>query len=101
MTVYDWKSLMTDWNGKIFKTVATDPNEYNDLTDYYEPDVLESKGLGYPPAGETQIQALENAIGKPLPPSYRQFLQFSNGWRNNFFDITGKEPTYFLRKGLC
>jgi hypothetical protein len=32
------------------------------------------------PATATQIAALERRIGRPLPPSYKAFLQLHNGW---------------------
>jgi hypothetical protein len=33
------------------------------------------------PATEEQIAALEQRVGRPLPPSYRTFLSLYNGWR--------------------
>ena len=38
--------------------------------------------LGYLGAKEEQIAAAEEHLGQRLPPSYRAFLQVSNGWRN-------------------
>ncbi|MER8433107.1 SMI1/KNR4 family protein [Mesorhizobium caraganae] len=32
------------------------------------------------PCSERQIAALEKKLGKPLPPSYRAFLELHNGW---------------------
>jgi hypothetical protein len=34
----------------------------------------------HPPATDAEIAALERRIGLPLPPSYRQFLQWHNGY---------------------
>jgi hypothetical protein len=34
----------------------------------------------YPPATEAEVRELEERLGMELPPSYRQFLLFANGW---------------------
>ncbi|MEU8386200.1 SMI1/KNR4 family protein [Streptosporangium sp. NPDC048865] len=34
----------------------------------------------YPPATEAEVRELEERLGVELPPSYRQFLLFANGW---------------------
>jgi hypothetical protein len=41
-----------------------------------------------PPAKPAQIAKLEKILGKPLPPSYRAFLELHNGWAG--FDGDGK-----------
>jgi hypothetical protein len=38
--------------------------------------------LGYPPASETAIAEAEARLGVKLPPSYREFLSITNGWRS-------------------
>jgi hypothetical protein len=43
--------------------------------------VLESNWLGFPGAREWQIDAAEARLGTKLPPSYRDFLKTTNGWR--------------------
>jgi SMI1 / KNR4 family (SUKH-1) len=43
--------------------------------------VIEAGWLGFPAASETEIEALETRLNKPLPPSYRAFLMTSNGFR--------------------
>ncbi|MEU4718340.1 SMI1/KNR4 family protein [Nonomuraea dietziae] len=37
----------------------------------------------YPPATEAEVRDLEERLGVELPPSYRQFLLFANGWGSN------------------
>ncbi|XES00972.1 SMI1/KNR4 family protein [Streptomyces sp. S1D4-11] len=37
--------------------------------------------LGRPGADEAAITTVEKRLGKRLPPSYRQFLAASDGWR--------------------
>lgn len=34
------------------------------------------------PCTAKQIASLEGVLGKPLPPSYRAFLELHNGWKN-------------------
>ncbi|MEU7942371.1 SMI1/KNR4 family protein [Microbispora bryophytorum] len=38
--------------------------------------------LGCPPATEDEVQALEARLGCVLPPSFREFLLVTNGWRH-------------------
>jgi hypothetical protein len=45
-------------------------------------DVRPSGWLGFDGATESQILAAETRLGRRLPPSYRDFLATSNGWRN-------------------
>lgn len=45
------------------------------------PDVIASGWLGYPGATEAEIAQAERRLGATLPPSYREFLKTSNGWR--------------------
>ncbi|GGV28793.1 cell wall assembly protein [Streptomyces griseoflavus] len=42
---------------------------------------LADLAVAVPPAGEAEIAAAEERLGTRLPPSYRQFLGASNGWR--------------------
>src|SRR5262249_55240455 len=46
-------------------------------------EVVSAGWLGFPPATQTQIKALEKRLGTRLPPSYRTFLQTTNGWRHS------------------
>jgi hypothetical protein len=46
--------------------------------------VITSGWLGYSGATEASLQAAEQRLGRRLPPSYRQFLQVSNGWRDDW-----------------
>jgi hypothetical protein len=44
-------------------------------------EVIASGWLGYPGASEEQITSAEQRLGMSLPPSYREFLRLTNGWR--------------------
>ncbi|WP_405866165.1 SMI1/KNR4 family protein [Streptomyces sp. NBC_00005] len=43
---------------------------------------LSARRLGFPPASEERILAVEERLGHRLAPSYRTFLAVSDGWRN-------------------
>jgi hypothetical protein len=63
-------------------------------------EMIESQWLGAPGASEAQIQALEERIGRPLPPSYRTFLETSNGfrWPSSFIPrMLGAEEVEYFR----
>lgn len=68
-----WQALLNQWNAELLATP--------DLLGNVSAEVVASGWLGYPPATEAQIAAAEARIGKRLPPSYRAFLEVSNGWR--------------------
>ena len=46
-------------------------------------EILNSGWLGFPGASQEEIGVLEERLGIELPPSYRRFLQTTNGWRNS------------------
>lgn len=79
MTTFNWKDLMTQWNQELLAD--------EDIRAELPPEVITSGWLGYPGATEAQIAQLEERLGTSLPPSYRQFLQFSNGWRDTGYFI--------------
>jgi len=72
---YDWRPFLEQYS--------------RDLIAYEQPagggewpdEVITSGWVGYAGASEGQIMALEGRIGARLPPSYRQFLAVTNGWR--------------------
>lgn len=72
--VESWRELMTRWNAELLDTP--------DALRHAPADVVASGWLGCPPASEEQIRAAEARICSRLPPSYRAFLQVSNGWRH-------------------
>jgi len=70
-TPQDWKDLMTEWNQTIIKK----------LVDRLPPESVQRGWLGNAGATEAEITQLENRLGNiKLPPSYRTFLEFTNGW---------------------
>lgn len=70
---YPWRPLLERWS-----------RQWLQVRDYAVelPDqVIETGWLGYPGATAQQVRELEQRLGRTLPPSYRAFLQLTNGWR--------------------
>lgn len=74
MSTFDWESFLRRWSQALIEAKG---QELYPLP----PDVIESGWLGYPGATEAQIIHAEARLGVTLPPSYREFLKVSNGWR--------------------
>lgn len=47
-----------------------------------DPEVVRQRWLGYAPAAEADVAAVEQRLGLRLPPSYRSFLLTTDGWRH-------------------
>ncbi len=77
--MYDWEEWLQTWNREILSHY--DATEYNAFVDpRVTPEIIASGWLGSPGASEAQIAELEARLGTTLPPSYRTFLQASNGF---------------------
>ncbi len=74
MATHDWKPVL-----EAFSSTMLQSGKLNSLLPQ---EVLDSGWLGYPGATEEQIVAAEKRLGVSLPPSYRDFLKVSNGWRH-------------------
>lgn len=94
MSSSNWQNLMVSWN----EALLADP----EIDDYVEPEFIERGWLGFTGATETQIMQTEQRLGRSLPPSYREFLKFSNGWRVLNFTIerlwSTDEVDWFAKK---
>ena len=73
MIVDDWESLLTAWSEELLSD--------EEITADLPKDVIQSRWLGYAPASDVQLKQTEQRLGRSLPPSYRTFLQTTNGWR--------------------
>jgi HEAT repeat protein len=73
MPSFPWKDLLAQWSEEIIRS--------GDLDDELAHAVAASGWLGHPGATEEEISAAEARLGVTFPPSYREFLQVSNGWR--------------------
>ncbi|MBB4683821.1 SMI1/KNR4 family protein [Amycolatopsis jiangsuensis] len=69
----EWEPWLRRWSEE-WVSVA-EPDEV-------EPEVRADRWLGFAPATESEVVAAEARLGMRLPPSYRQFLRCTNGWRD-------------------
>ncbi|WP_198351707.1 SMI1/KNR4 family protein [Streptomyces typhae] len=77
-TRYDWQGFLTRWSGEWAD--AYDPEESRDARG--DAEACEARWLGFAPAAPERVAALEERLGKRLPPSYRTFLAITDGWRH-------------------
>jgi hypothetical protein len=74
MNSFNWESFLRQWSRELLESITDNPEKLPS-------EVIESKWLGYPGATEKQIARAEARLGMALPPSYREFLKVTNGWR--------------------
>src|SRR5262249_43567942 len=72
MGKYDWRDLLTQWNAEMLAK--------QESRQWLPADKVAAGWLGNPGATETQLAQAEARLGVALPPSYREFLSFTNGW---------------------
>lgn len=72
---FDWNVFLNQWNRDLLEQLEDD--EIRSLS----PEVIESKWFGYSGATVTEISEAETRLRRTFPPSYRDFLKTSNGWR--------------------
>lgn len=77
MTKFDWENLLKEFSQKLI----ADLNERRKAE--IPSEVIQSGWLGYPGATEKQITQAEARLKTTLPPSYREFLKVTNGWRKS------------------
>ncbi|MER0246807.1 SMI1/KNR4 family protein, partial [Streptomyces sp. HSW2009] len=91
---FEWRLFLERWSADRMAVAAYEDLD-GDVDGDLEGDLYESLGegtgeeseersragwLGFEPAGEARIAALERRIGLRLPPSYRSFLAVTDGW---------------------
>ncbi|MGW6118459.1 SMI1/KNR4 family protein [Nocardia sp. NPDC055165] len=69
----NWRPWLELWSEEWI--ASRDPDEL-------DPEVVQQRWLGYAPATEADIAAVEQRLGLRLPPSYRSFLLTTDGWRH-------------------
>ena len=69
-TTTEWRKLLQKWS-----------DEWLGTNNKFSPCVRKNRWLGYKPATDKQIAALQKRLGYSLPPSLCAFLKTSNGWR--------------------
>src|SRR5579884_3749495 len=70
---FDWQGLMDRWNQDLLSCPS--------IVATLSPAIVASGWLGYAPATAEDIWRAERRLKVSLPPSYRQFLETTNGWR--------------------
>ncbi|MFJ4848013.1 MULTISPECIES: SMI1/KNR4 family protein [unclassified Streptomyces] len=75
-TTFDWRSFLVRWSEEWAD--AQDPDS---LTED-DARALRDRWLGFAPADAERLAEAERRLGRRLPPSYRAFLEVSDGWRH-------------------
>lgn len=88
MGSFDWKSFLLCWSQIILESMNDEEKQQ------LPQEVLDSGWFGYPGATDEQIAKVEARLQRRLPPSYREFLKVTNGWRQ-----TAKGSDSFNHKG--
>ncbi|QEU96916.1 SMI1/KNR4 family protein [Streptomyces kanamyceticus] len=73
----DWRGFLTRWSAEWAD--AYDPDEVQEAGDE---EARRTRWLGFEPATPERIAALEERLEHRLPPSYRTFLEVTDGWRH-------------------
>ncbi|MFJ8061430.1 SMI1/KNR4 family protein [Streptomyces sp. NPDC096142] len=76
-TAFDWRSFLLKWSGEWADSLPDSETRSAD-----DEAARQARWLGLPPASADRIAAAEERLGRQLPPSYREFLKVSDGWRN-------------------
>ncbi|MEU1038466.1 SMI1/KNR4 family protein [Streptomyces sp. NPDC005907] len=76
-TAFDWRPFLLEWSAEWADSLPDDETRSTD-----DEAALRARWLGFPPASEERIVAMEERLGRRMPPSYREFLKVSDGWRH-------------------
>ncbi|MFF0448772.1 SMI1/KNR4 family protein [Streptomyces sp. NPDC004609] len=76
-TAFDWRSFLLRWSGEWADSLPDGETRGED-----DEAARRARWLGLPPASEERIAAMEERLGRRMPPSYREFLKVSDGWRH-------------------
>jgi hypothetical protein len=68
-----WKPFLKRWSEEWLSVNKEEP-----ISAFEEP---VTGWLGFPPAAEAEVAAVEKRLGCALPPSFRNFLLVTDGWR--------------------
>ncbi|MEU1177856.1 SMI1/KNR4 family protein [Streptomyces sp. NPDC005820] len=72
-----WRSFLLRWSGEWADSLPEDETRAED-----DEAARQARWLGFPPASEERIAAMEERLGRRMPPSYREFLGVTDGWRH-------------------
>lgn len=76
-TAFDWRSFLLLWSGEWADSLL-DGETRGEGSEA----ARRARWLGFPAASEERISAMEERLGRQMPPSYREFLKVSDGWRH-------------------
>ncbi|GAQ75151.1 hypothetical protein T45_06932 [Streptomyces turgidiscabies] len=76
-TAFDWRSFLLTWSEEWARHLPSRETRGED-----DEAARRAGWLGFPAASEERIAAMEERLGLRMPPSYREFLQVSDGWRH-------------------
>ncbi|MFC8392531.1 MULTISPECIES: SMI1/KNR4 family protein [unclassified Streptomyces] len=74
---FDWRPFLLKWSGEWADSLPDSETRGEE-----DEAARQARWLGFPPASEERITALEKRLGRRMPPSYREFLKVSDGWRH-------------------
>ncbi|WP_411090930.1 SMI1/KNR4 family protein [Streptomyces sp. 049-1] len=74
---FDWRRFLLMWSAEWADGLADDEGRGED-----DQEARRARWLGSPPASEERVTAAEKRLGRRMPPSYREFLKVSDGWRH-------------------
>ncbi|HEY9606625.1 MAG TPA: SMI1/KNR4 family protein [Allocoleopsis sp.] len=74
MNAFNWERFLKRWSQELLESMGQEREQVSS-------EVMRSGWLGYPGATEEQIARAEARLEATLPPSYREFLKVTNGWR--------------------
>ncbi|PJM98500.1 cell wall assembly protein [Streptomyces sp. CB01201] len=73
----DWLNFLARWSEEW-----ADAHGHVDELSPEDAAARRGRWLGADPATEADIAAMEDRLGRAMPPSYREFLRVSDGWRH-------------------
>ncbi|WP_306318816.1 MULTISPECIES: SMI1/KNR4 family protein [unclassified Streptomyces] len=77
---FDWRRFLGRWSAE-WADAQSEARLDADVLSEEDEESMHDRWLGFDPASEERITALERRLGRELPPSYREFLRVSDGWR--------------------
>jgi hypothetical protein len=79
MSTFNWEIFLRQWSQEVLESLGNRQGNFPSLSS--ESGLIQPNWLGYPGATDEQIVSAETRLGMTLPPSYREFLKTTNGWR--------------------
>ncbi|MEH0420602.1 SMI1/KNR4 family protein [Streptomyces sp. B21-083] len=76
-TAFDWRSFLLRWSEEWAHHLPS-----REARGEVDEAARRAGWLGFPAASEERIAAMEERLGRRMPPSYREFLKVSDGWRH-------------------